>query len=100
MFVVCFLLFVFFYLAKEYRCELYGKSTSRVGYTGKHDKMKAWHLDIDMDYKGMLEQIIRNCGILYKARKCSCVLLIVNDLYYLSIGATRIKQQYYIHNIK
>lgn len=78
----------FFNLAREYGCELYGRSISRVAYTEKHDKMKAWHLNIDMDYKGMLEQIIRNCGILFKERKWSYPLLIVNDPYYLSIGAT------------
>ena len=59
----------FFYLAKEYRCELYGRTISRVGYMEKHNKMKAWHLNIDMVCKGMLEQIIRNCGIPYKERK-------------------------------
>ena len=50
--------------------------------------MKAWHIKTDMDYKGMLEQIVRNYGILYTKRKWSCPLLAVSDLYYLSSRAT------------
>lgn len=45
-----------------------------MGCVEKHDKMKAWHIKIDMDYKGMLEQIVRNDGILYTKRENEVVL--------------------------
>lgn len=40
-----------------------------MGCVEKHDKMKAWHIKIGMDYKGMLEQIVRNYGICIQREK-------------------------------
>lgn len=40
-----------------------------MGCIEEHNKMKAWHVKIDIDHKGVLEQIVRNYGILYTKRK-------------------------------
>lgn len=55
-----------------------------MGCTEKHDKIKIGHVKIEMDYKGMLEQIITNI-VCYKERKLSCLLLIASDLYYFQL---------------
>ena len=53
-----------YYLSKRYRCEVYRRSIFRVGCAEKHSKTKVWCVKIDMDYKGMWEQIITHNGTL------------------------------------
>lgn len=55
-----------------------------MGCTEKHNNMKIGHVKIEMDCKGMLEQIITNI-VCYKERKLSCLLLIASDLYYFQL---------------